>query len=208
MIAYHGPVATEAISAAGTIGQDRRDVGVLAVTSADRLNPGCQAAKRARSRERRFADSQMERLLAPLPPHNRIITVIGGHPATLSWLGDVRGHIVASLGVEHFGQSGTETDLCRHYGLNRGSIAATAQMVSPGPPVRQQPSAEYMSAARPRELVLGGPDGQPGYAMPCLCDEFSGEDAAPQFADRPHVLVEPDFNEGPNPGFASGLSEN
>ncbi len=44
--------------------------------------------------------------------------------------------------------------------------------------------------------------------MPCLCDESSGEVAAPQFADRPHVLAEPDFNECPNTGFASGLSEN
>lgn len=43
--------------------------------------------------------------------------------------------------------------------------------------------------------------------MPCLCDDTSGEIATPQFANRSNVLVEPDFNEGHNPGFASGLSE-
>ena len=40
VIAYQGAVAPEAIKAAGMIGESRRDVGVLAVTSADRLNAG------------------------------------------------------------------------------------------------------------------------------------------------------------------------
>ena len=136
VIAYQGTVGTEAIAAAGMIGQDRRDIGVLAVTSADRLNAGWQAAKRARSRGKRSAESHIERLLAPLPRHSRMVTVIDGHPATLSWLGAVHGHVVASLGVEHFGQSGTVEDLYRHFGLDSGSIAAMAQSVSPGRPVR------------------------------------------------------------------------
>ncbi|TIX02836.1 MAG: transketolase, partial [Mesorhizobium sp.] len=50
VIAYQGTVATEAIAAAGRIGGDRRDIGVLAVTSADRLNAGWTAARRARAR--------------------------------------------------------------------------------------------------------------------------------------------------------------
>lgn len=136
VIAGQETVATEVIPVAGMNGQDPRDVGVPEVTSANRLNAGWQAAKRTRSRRRRFAESQIERLLAPLPHDTRIITVIDGRPATLNWLGDARGHIVTSPGVEHFGQSGTETDLRLRYGLDKGSIAATAQMVSPGPPVR------------------------------------------------------------------------
>ena len=136
VIAYQGTVATEAISAAGMVGQDRRDIGVLAVTSADRLNAGWQAAQRARSRGNRCAESHIERLFAPLPRHARIISVIDGHPATLSWLGSVHGHVVAGLGVEHFGQSGTVPDLYRHYGLDCGSIAAMAETISPGRPVR------------------------------------------------------------------------
>ena len=135
VIAYQGVIANEAIAAAGMIGQDRRDIAVLAVTSADRLNAGWQAAKRARGRGM-SAESNIERLFANLPQHCRIVTVIDGHPATLSWLGSVRGHISASLGVEHFGQSGAVRDLYRHYGIDRASIAAMAQAISPGRPIR------------------------------------------------------------------------
>jgi pyruvate dehydrogenase E1 component len=42
-----GRRGAEAIAAAGLIGEGRRDVGVLAVTSADRLNAGWTAAQRA-----------------------------------------------------------------------------------------------------------------------------------------------------------------
>jgi pyruvate dehydrogenase E1 component len=50
VIAYTGAVAPEAIAASGLLGEDRRDVGLLAITSADRLNAGWQAAERARQR--------------------------------------------------------------------------------------------------------------------------------------------------------------
>lgn len=136
VIAYQGTVATEAVAAAGMIGEDRRDVGVLAVTSADRLNAGWQAAQRARRRGLQGARSHIERLLDPLPPHCTLITVIDGHPATLSWLGGVKGHRVAGLGVEHFGQTGTVSDLYRHYGIDADAIAATASTLAPGRPVR------------------------------------------------------------------------
>ena len=66
---------------------DRRDIGVLAVTSADRLNAGWTAATRARARGQPRRQSQVERLLQALPPHCPLITVTDGHPATLAWLG-------------------------------------------------------------------------------------------------------------------------
>ena len=47
--------------------EDRRDVGLLAVTSADRLNAGWTAAQRARERGLVHARSHIERLLADLP---------------------------------------------------------------------------------------------------------------------------------------------
>jgi len=136
VIAYQGTVATEAIAAAGMIGEDRRDVGVLAVTSADRLNAGWTAAQRARVRGVETARSHIERLLAGLPPHCTLITVFDGHPATLGWLGSVQGHRTASLGVEHFGQTGTVDDLYRYYGIDAQAIAETASRLAPGRPVR------------------------------------------------------------------------
>jgi pyruvate dehydrogenase E1 component len=136
VIAYQGTVATEAIAAAGLIGEDRRDVGVLAVTSADRLNAGWQAAQRARLRGLAGASGHVERLLAKLPRHCALVTVIDGHPATLAWLGGVHGRRTAGLGVEHFGQTGTVADLYRHYGIDSRGIAETAAAMAPGRPVR------------------------------------------------------------------------
>ena len=136
IIAYQGAVAPEAIEAAGLIAEDRRDVGVLAVTSADRLNAGWQAAERARQRGIGGAMSHIERLLAPVSRECGIVTVLDGHPATLAWLGSVFGHRLKALGVEHFGQTGTISSLYHHYGIDANAICHAAQAASSGRPVR------------------------------------------------------------------------
>ena len=136
VVAYTGAVAPEAIQAIGLMAEDRRDVGLLAVTSADRLNAGWTAACRARERGRVHARSHIERLMAGLPPHCGIVSVLDGHPATLAWLGAVYGHKVRPLGVEHFGQTGSIPDLYRHYGIDANAIIAAAQAIAPGGPIR------------------------------------------------------------------------
>ncbi|WP_431300210.1 transketolase [Tabrizicola sp. BL-A-41-H6] len=123
VIAYQGAIAPEAIAAAGIIGEYRRDVGVLAVTSADRLNAGWTAAQRSRARGNGQATCHVEAMLGQIPRESVLLTVCDGHPAALSWLGSVAGHRVISHGVEHFGQTGTIGDLYRHYGLDRNSLA-------------------------------------------------------------------------------------
>ena len=65
--------------------------GLMAVTSADRLNAGWHAARKARRSGDATATSHVERLLAPLDRRARLVTVLDGHPATLSWLGGVNG---------------------------------------------------------------------------------------------------------------------
>ncbi len=132
VIAYQGASAPEAIAAAGLIGNDRRDIGVLAVTSADRLNAGWTAAQRARRRGVATVTAHVERLLSVLPPHCVLITVIDGHPATLGWLGAVHGHRTVPLGVEHFGQTGTVGDLHHHFGIDASTIAEAAESLTPG----------------------------------------------------------------------------
>ena len=67
-----------------------------------------------------------------LPPHCLIITVIDGHPATLSWLGGVMGHRSVPLGVEHFGQTGTVDDLYHHFGIDADAIVSAASSLAPG----------------------------------------------------------------------------
>src|ERR1700693_1944936 len=51
-VAYTGAVAPEAIEAVGFIGESRRDVGLLAITSADRLHGGWTAARQLRRARR------------------------------------------------------------------------------------------------------------------------------------------------------------
>jgi pyruvate dehydrogenase E1 component len=136
MVAYSGALAPEAIAAIGLMAEDRRDVGLLAVTSADRLNAGWTAAQRARERGLVHARSHIERLLADVPPHCGIVTVLDAHPATLAWLGAVAGHRTRALGVEHFGQTGSLAELYRHYGIDANAIVAAAQSIAPGRPIR------------------------------------------------------------------------
>jgi pyruvate dehydrogenase E1 component len=62
--------------------------------------------------------------------------VLDGHPTTLAWLGSVAGHRTRALGVEHFGQTGTIQDLYRAYGIDANAIAAAAEAIAPGRPIR------------------------------------------------------------------------
>jgi pyruvate dehydrogenase E1 component len=130
VVAYTGAVAPEAIEAVGRMGEHWRDIGLLAITSADRLNAGWSAAVRARQRGLRHAESHIERLLRGVPAYAAFVTVIDGHPATLSWLGGVYGHKVHPLGVEHFGQTGTIADLYKHYGIDAASIHTAAERIA------------------------------------------------------------------------------
>src|SRR6201994_1921153 len=136
IVAYTGAVAPEAIEATGFIGESRRDIGLLAITSVDRLHAGWTAARQLR-RDRRGVQhlSHVEKLLAPLPRDCGIVTVLDGHPAALGWLRRVRGHRVEALGVEHFGQTGTIADLYRHYGIDANAIIDAAESLTSGAPV-------------------------------------------------------------------------
>lgn len=133
IIAYQGAVADEAIAAAGMIAEARRDIGVLAVTSADRLNAGWTAAQRERARGNRGALAHIERLFGSVPSHCRIVTVIDGHPATLAWLGSVAGHKTISHGVEHFGETGTIGDLRQRFRIDRRAIVHSVGELTDGP---------------------------------------------------------------------------
>ncbi len=113
-IVYTGVLAPEAMAAAEALA-GKNGPGVLAVTSPDRLYSDWR---------KNGADSHAANLLGATKPGAKLVTVIDGHPATLSWLGGVLGHRVAALGVEDFGQCGTVQDLYRKYGLDAEAIAA------------------------------------------------------------------------------------
>ena len=126
-IVYMGAVAPEAIEAAGLLAEEVRGVGVLAVTSADRLSASWHGAQRARENGFVEARSHIEELLSALPGDAALITTCDAHPESLSWLGGVMGHRVRALGVEHFGQSGSIDQLYAHYHLDSNAILAAAE---------------------------------------------------------------------------------
>src|SRR5262249_36864739 len=132
VIAYTGAVAPEANEAVWRIAEDRRDVGLLAVTSADRLNAGWAAAPRARERGLGHARSPIGRWLAGVPHYGGIVGVLDGPPAPLAGLGAVQGHRVRPPGVELFAQPGWIPDLYRHYGIDADAITAAAAALTPG----------------------------------------------------------------------------
>ena len=62
-----------------------------------------------------------------------IVTVLDGHPHTLSFLAGVNGTPIANLGVDDFGQVGDIGDLYRHYGIDTDTIIGAAWDLIEGP---------------------------------------------------------------------------
>ncbi len=129
VIVAMGAVVPEAIEAVGMLAEDRRDVGLLVVTSADRLYGEWTAA------QGRY-ETHVESLLKQVPHTSAFVSVLDGHPATLGWLGSIYGHRMRTLGVDHFGQSGSLPDLYRHHGIDAAAIMQAAQALAPGRPLR------------------------------------------------------------------------
>ncbi len=120
-LVYQGAIAPEAEAAFAELRDEVPQAGLLALTSPDRLHADWLASNRA-SRAGTPAPSHIERLLAPLAPGARLVTILDGHPAAHAWLGAVRGQRVVPLGPDRFGQSGDLPDLYREYGMDTETI--------------------------------------------------------------------------------------
>ena len=131
-IVASGAVVPEALEALGAIQEDIPEAGLLVVTSADRLHRGWVHAPRRGAVDTASREPHIERLLRAVPETAGLVTVLDGHPATLSWLGGVRRNRVMPLGVDRFGQSGDLPDLYREYGLDADAIVgAVARLCLP-----------------------------------------------------------------------------
>lgn len=108
-----GPPVAEAQEALRQLREDMPEAGLLLVTSPDRL-----FADWRRHRDQ----SHVARLLAPLATHAALVTVMDGPPATLAWLGAVRGQRVQALGVDRFGQSGDVPDLYHLHQIDTDAV--------------------------------------------------------------------------------------
>lgn len=121
-----GPVVREAAAAYEAVVEDIPGLGVLVVTSPDRLHRGWLRSRREIGRSARAVQPHVDALLSPLAVDAGLVTVVDAHPLTLSWLGSVRQHRVIPLGVDHFGQSGDIPALYAAYGLDTDAIIRAA----------------------------------------------------------------------------------
>ncbi len=111
-----GALLPEALAAWEALQGEIPGLGLLSVTSPDLLHRGWSAAP--------AGGSPIDALLAALPYGARLVTLLDGAPAALSWLGGVRGQRVVPLGVDRFGQTGDLVDLYREYRLDTDAIVA------------------------------------------------------------------------------------
>jgi len=129
-ICFCGAVASEALAAHEALAEDIPGAGLMVVTSPDRLYVDWSHGRRGAG----AAPSHIEKLLAGdggggLARDAGLVTIVDGHPATLSWLGAVAGHRTAPLGVDQFGQSGDVPDIYRVYGLDVDAIFDAAALL-------------------------------------------------------------------------------
>ena len=120
IIIYQGVVASEAVEATGMLGERFKDIGVLGITSSDNLFHGWK--NKNLSNEKNNKNSHIEDLLNIIPKDTKIVTVIDGHPMTLSWIGSVFGHKIIPLGVDKFGQTGSLNQLFSEFAIDSESI--------------------------------------------------------------------------------------
>jgi pyruvate dehydrogenase E1 component len=116
-----GAILPQVLAAADQLAAAGRAVDVLCLTSPDLVFRALQA-------RRGLADVE-DGILDELLPAERaapIVTVLDGHPHTLSFLGAVQTVPISCLGVDDFGQSGDVEDLYRHFGIDAETIVGAA----------------------------------------------------------------------------------
>jgi pyruvate dehydrogenase E1 component len=116
-----GAVLPEVIAAADALATAGIEGDVVCLTSPDLVFRALQA--------RQGLEGGDEGILDELFPADRItpiVSVLDGHPHTLSFLSAVRAAPIACLGVSDFGQSGDVEDLYRHFGIDTDTIVDAA----------------------------------------------------------------------------------
>ena len=116
VIAVMGALVPEAIAAADTLTEDAGlDVEVVCITSADLLFRSFQARSGLGDGDPRT----LERLFRKGVP---IVSLIDGHPHTLSFLGSP----ITCLGVHQFGQAGDIAELYEHHQIDAEAVIGAA----------------------------------------------------------------------------------
>ena len=118
-----GVVMPELLAAADELDAAGIPTAVVCLTSADLVFRALQARRGLDSGPTHPGD---DAVLGGLLPDTPLVTVLDGHPHTLSFLGAVHDTPISCLGVSDFGQSGDVADLYRHFGIDAETIVGAA----------------------------------------------------------------------------------
>jgi pyruvate dehydrogenase E1 component len=120
-IAAMGAVLPEAVAAVDRLQAQGIGADLICVTSPGLL----YRAMRARQ-GRHDGPSWVLDQVFPATRARPLVTVLDGHPHTLTFLAAIHGVPVVNLGVDRFGQSGDLADTYRYHGLDVDSIVSAA----------------------------------------------------------------------------------
>jgi pyruvate dehydrogenase E1 component len=96
------------------------------LSSPDQLFHDWQQSRTAPLRGTARALSHLERLVLEDERDLPVVTVIDGSSHALSWLGSALGTHCVPLGVDRFGQAGSQPEVYAEYGIDRDSIVIAA----------------------------------------------------------------------------------
>ncbi|MEI7760369.1 MAG: 1-deoxy-D-xylulose-5-phosphate synthase N-terminal domain-containing protein [Thermoleophilia bacterium] len=127
LLAACGAIVPETLAAAALLAEEEGvEATVLCLSSPDRLYRDWQAHRSAPLHGGTVGVSHLERLVAPNERGLPVVTVIDGSSHALSFVGSALGVRSVPLGVDRFGQTGSQPEVYAEYGIDAASIATAA----------------------------------------------------------------------------------
>ena len=127
LLATCGAIVPLVLAAAAALADEEGvEATVLCLSAPDRLYRDWQSSRTEPLRGRSARVSQLERLRAPDERGLPVVTVIDGASHTLSFVGAALGAPTVSLGVDRFGQTGSQSELYAEYEIDAGAIVTAA----------------------------------------------------------------------------------
>ena len=119
-----GAMIPEAVAASSRLVEEGVFANVVNVTGAGPLYRAFQQSVYDAMDGQGNLDMFMADSIGPEARHVPIVTVVDGHPHSLSWVGSALKSPVIPVGVMEFGQSGSREELYREYRIDTDSIMA------------------------------------------------------------------------------------
>jgi len=127
ILAACGAIVPQALAAATLLTDEEGvEATVLCLSSPDRLYRDWQTHRAAPLHGSTVTPSHLERLITPDEKGLPVVTVIDGASHALAFVGSALGVRSVPLGVDRFGQTGSQPEVYTEYGIDAASIATAA----------------------------------------------------------------------------------